>query len=51
MSHYPEYDYLIINDDFELALQQLQSIVLAGRAKLRPQAICHADLLNQLLAG
>lgn len=50
MSHYPEYDYLIINDDFELALQQLQSIVLAGRAKLRPQAICHADLLNQLLA-
>ena len=51
MSHYPEYDYLIINDDFELALQQLQSIVLAGRAKLRPQVICHADLLNQLLAG
>jgi guanylate kinase len=51
MSHYPEYDYLIINDDFELALQQLQAIVLAGRAKLRPQAICHADLLNQLLAG
>ena len=51
MSHYPEYDYLIINDDFELALQQLQSIVLAGRAKLRPQAICHAELLNQLLAG
>jgi guanylate kinase len=51
MSHYPEYDYLIINDDFELALQQLQSIVLAGRAKLRPQAICHADLLKQLLAG
>jgi guanylate kinase len=51
MSHYPEYDYLIINDDFELALQQLQSIVLAGRTKLRPQAVCHADLLNQLLAG
>ena len=51
MSHYPEYDYLIINDDFEQALQQLHAIVLAGRAKLRPQAICHAELLNQLLAG
>ena len=43
--------YTIINDDFEQALQQLHAIVLAGRAKLRPQAICHAELLNQLLAG
>ena len=51
MSHYPEYDYLIINDDFEQALQHLHAIVLAGRAKLRPQAICHPQLLNQLLAG
>ncbi len=51
MSHYPEYDYLIINDDFEQALQQLHAIVLAGRTKLRPQSVCHANLLNQLLAG
>lgn len=51
MSHYPEYDYLIINDDFSHSLQQLHSIVLASRAKRAPQSIRHADLLDQLLAG
>lgn len=51
MSHYPEYDYLIINDDFEQSLQQLHSIVLASRAKRAPQSIRHTDLLDQLLAG
>ncbi len=51
MSHYPEYDYLIINDDFEHSLQQLHAIVLASRAKRTTQTIRHADLLQQLLAG
>jgi Guanylate kinase len=31
MSHYPEFDYLIVNDDFITALQQLKSIVIANR--------------------
>ena len=51
MSHYAEYDYLIVNDDFEESLQQLASIVLAERSRLGAQRLRHADLLDRLLAG
>lgn len=33
ISHYDEYDYVIINDDFEDALQKLQSIINAERCR------------------
>lgn len=32
ISHYNEYDYIIINDSFEDSLLKLRSIILAGRA-------------------
>ena len=51
MSHYDEYDYLIVNDDFETSLQQLASIVCAERTRLAAQRLRHADLLDRLLAG
>lgn len=51
MSHYDEYDYLIINDHFESALQQLYAIVQANRVTLEHQRVSNADLLTQLLAG
>lgn len=51
MSHYAEYDYLIINDHFESALQQLNAVVQANRVKLEHQRVSNADLLTQLLAG
>ncbi|WP_419419164.1 guanylate kinase [Legionella sp. D16C41] len=38
MSHYKEFDYLIVNDDFEQAALQLQAIVLANRASFARQA-------------
>ncbi len=50
MSHYDEYDYLIVNDDFETSLQQLASIICAERARLAAQRLRHADLLDRLLA-
>ena len=31
MSHYSEFDYLLVNDDFSSALQQLKSIIIANR--------------------
>ena len=31
MSHYPEFDYLIVNDDFDTALNQLKSVVTANK--------------------
>ena len=48
MSHYIDADYLIINDDFETARTQLESIIIAQRCRL--PATDHQDLLNDLLA-
>jgi guanylate kinase len=50
MSHYGEYDYLIINDDFDNTLLELQSIVIARRHRLQAQQERHADTLAALLA-
>lgn len=50
MSHYDEYDFLLINDDFEQTLLQFESIVLAHRQKTANQQSKYADLLTQLLA-
>lgn len=48
-AHYGEYDYLIINDDFPTALDELMVIVRAERLRLGFQARRHADLLSSLL--
>jgi guanylate kinase len=50
MSHYGEYDYLIINDNFDNTLLELQSIVIARRHRLQAQQERHADILTALLA-
>ncbi|WP_199612093.1 guanylate kinase [Flocculibacter collagenilyticus] len=51
MSHYNEYDYVIINDDFDKALYDLESIVFSHRLSSPNQAIKHEELLKQLLAN
>lgn len=48
-SHYSEYDYLIVNDDFENALTELKSIVLARRCRYAAQTQRLAPLLKELL--
>jgi len=49
MSHYAEFDYLVFNDDFEIALADLQNIVLARRLRFDAQSRRHVDSLKQLL--
>ncbi|MCG6200057.1 guanylate kinase [Psychromonas antarctica] len=49
MSHYDEYDYLIINDDFERAKQEFSAIVKSQRNKLAKQAIKYQVTINELL--
>jgi len=49
MSHYNEYDYLIINDDFELASKELSQIVNARRNKQSKQSIVHQTTIADLL--
>ena len=49
MSHYPEFDYLIVNDDFKLALDQLKSIIIANRLLQTTQQVVLEPLLQNLL--
>ncbi|WP_417228422.1 guanylate kinase [Amphritea sp.] len=50
MSHYAEYEYLLINDDFDATLEQLQSIFAAQRLKRAPQQQKHTEILAELLS-
>ncbi len=50
MSHYDEFDYLVINDRFEVALQELAAIVTAERLRVVAQKARHAAILTALLA-
>ena len=50
MGHYAEYDYLIVNDDFERALAELAALFLEPRLRRPRQQAAHAALLGQLLA-
>lgn len=51
MSHYDEYDYLIINDDFYKALDDLCSVFIAQRMRTPMQVRMQADLLSGLLTN
>ncbi len=46
LSHYAEYDYLVINDDFSSALEDLRAIVCAERLRAPRQALCAAGVLE-----
>ncbi|GHG00017.1 guanylate kinase [Thalassotalea marina] len=50
-SHYQEFDYIIVNDDFEQALADLTTIVNNQRLKRSQQMQKHQLLFDQLLAN
>ena len=50
MSHFGEFDYLVINDDFDTALAELVAIVTARRLRTEVQAGRHQQMLTALLA-
>lgn len=49
MSHVGEFDYVTINDKFEVALEDLQAIVRSQRLKRDKQLLRHEVLLQDLL--
>jgi guanylate kinase len=51
MSHYAEFDYLVINDRFEPALDELAAIVVSQRLRLERQAARYAETIGRLLGG
>jgi guanylate kinase len=50
MSHWEEYDFLIVNEAFERALDELVSLFIAARLRRNGQAERHKALIAQLLA-
>jgi guanylate kinase len=50
MSHYAEYDYVVVNDDFEQALGDLQAVVRAERLRLANAGGRLGHVLEGLLA-
>jgi guanylate kinase len=48
-SHYAEYDYLVVNDAFDQALDALRAIVVGNRHKQARQACLHEPLITGLL--
>jgi guanylate kinase len=50
ISHYDEFDYLVVNDEFDTALQELRAIVLARRQRLAVQQHRRRALIRELLA-
>jgi guanylate kinase len=50
ISHYIEFDYLIVNDDFDVALSELVAIISARRHSMAIQKALQVPLLKTLLA-
>ncbi|MDH5361284.1 MAG: guanylate kinase [Gammaproteobacteria bacterium] len=50
MSHQGEFDYTVVNDDFDTALADLRAIVLARRLRAEVQSVRLQPMLAELLA-
>jgi len=50
LSHYAEFDYIVVNDDFDVALQNITSIIFSRRHAFHVQKETQAGLLAELLA-
>ncbi|HEY9142994.1 MAG TPA: guanylate kinase [Arenimonas sp.] len=50
MSHYDEFDYVIVNEHFDAAAAELRAIFVAHRLRQPVQARRHAGLIRDLLA-
>ena len=49
MSHFHEFDYIVINNVFDIALKELHSIFSAGRLKCDNQLQSHHALIQNLI--
>ena len=49
MQQYVNFDYIIINDSFDRALHELESLITANRLTLNQQSERHQDLISKLL--
>ena len=50
IAQYVQFDYLVINDNFDVALAELKAIIIAHRLTLEKQQARHYDKISQLLS-
>ncbi len=50
ISHYNEFDYLVINDVFDRAVDELRTIIISQRLRLKAQAALHQKMIESMLA-
>ena len=51
MSHFDEFDYVIVNEDFDTAVDEMCAVFTASRLRREAQARRHGALIKALLAG
>lgn len=51
MSHYTEFDYVIVNEHFDTAVAEMCAIFTASRLRREAQVARHSRLITQLLVG
>lgn len=51
LAHFSEFDYLIVNENFEQAANELEAIVIANRLRMANQTIRQGKLLSFLLSS
>ena len=49
ISHYDEFDYIVINNNFDIALKELHSIFSSGRLAQTKQVEAHNNLIQAML--
>jgi len=50
IKHYKEFDYVVINDDFDESVNMLKSIFIANRARFEHQEKVNAESLRNLIS-
>ncbi len=50
ISHYHEFDYIVVNNQFDTALADLQAIIRCQRLQCKNQRLNHAPLVKELLS-
>lgn len=50
LSHYSEFDYIVINNNFDIALKELQSIFSANRLTQAKQVEAHNNLIQAMIS-
>ena len=51
MSHHDEFDFLVVNEDFDTAVEEMCAVFAASRLRREAQQQRHAGLIEALLAG